>query len=65
MPEQWTADVVGLMHLHKIKAVDLAKHMGVNPKYLSTVLNGHRNPKHAEEACRKAINEILDLKEDA
>ena len=58
MPAQWTADVVGEMHLHKITAIQLAEKIGWHPKYLSAVLNGKREPKHAEVVVRNAIREL-------
>ena len=58
MPAQWTADVVGEMHLHKITAIQLAEKIGWHPKYLSAVLNGKREPKHAEIVVRNAIQEL-------
>ena len=41
MPAQWTAEVVGDMHLNGITAKQLAVAIGWNPKYLSQILNGH------------------------
>ncbi|MBC8546490.1 hypothetical protein H8711_06020 [Clostridiaceae bacterium NSJ-31] len=58
MPAQWTAEIVGEMHLKGITAKQLAEHMGLNPKYVSVVLNGHREPKGAENRFRKALDEI-------
>ena len=59
MPAQWTADVVGKMHLHRIAAKALAEEIGWHEKYLSAVLNGHREPKGAEEAVRSALNRMI------
>lgn len=59
MPAQWTAEVVGKMHLHKITAVQLAEKIGWHPKYLSAVLNGKREPKHAEVIVKSAIEEMI------
>lgn len=60
MPAQWTAEVVGKMHLHKITAVQLAEKIGWHPKYLSAVLNGKREPKHAEVIVKSAMKKIID-----
>ena len=65
MPAQWTADVVGEMHLHKITAIQLAEKIGWHPKYLSAVLNGKREPKHAEIVVRNAIKELTAGKESS
>jgi len=59
MPAQWTATLLGEMHLSGITAVQLAAEAGWNPKYLSAVLNGHREPKNAERTLRGALNRIL------
>ena len=47
MPAQWTAEVIGKMHLAGVTAKQLAAEVGWNPKYLSVVLNGHKEPKGA------------------
>lgn len=49
MPAKWTADLLGKMHLAGVTAKQLAAEVGWNPKYLSVVLNGHKEPKGAEE----------------
>lgn len=65
MPAQWTGEIVGEMHNKRIKAKDLANAVGWHPKYLSSVLNGHREPKNAEIVLRNAINSISgEAKED-
>lgn len=59
MPAQWTADIIGEMHLNNVTAKQLAEAVGWHPKYLSTVLNGHREPKGAEQTLRDALSRIL------
>lgn len=59
MPEKWTADLIGEMHLAGITAKQLAEEVGWNPKYLSTVLNGHKHPKGAADKLRAALNRLL------
>ncbi len=59
MPAQWTADLIGKMHLFGISAKQLADKVGWNSKYLSTVLNGHRNPKNAETVLNTALDELI------
>ena len=58
MPAQWTADLLGKMHLLGVTAKQLAAEVGWHEKYLSAVLNGHRDPKFAEEKLRAALNRI-------
>ena len=59
MPAQWTADLIGKMHIYSISAKDLATKIGWHPKYLSAVLNGRRDPKGAEVACNAALDELI------
>ena len=59
MPKKWTGDLVGLMHNHKISIQMLADKLGVTNRYVSMVLNGHREPAGAEEKFRKAVEEII------
>lgn len=59
MPAQWTVDVVGEMHRYHITGKQLAETMGWNPKYLSTVLNGRREPRGAEQKCRRALDVLI------
>ncbi len=59
MPAQWTGDIVGKLHVAGITHVELAKKLGVNPKYMSSVLNGKRCPANAEQTFRKAVDELI------
>jgi lambda repressor-like predicted transcriptional regulator len=58
MPAQWTAEILGEMHLAGITAKQLAEEAGWHEKYLSAVMNGHRDPKGAEETLRAALGRI-------
>lgn len=59
MPAQWTADLIGEMHLVGVTAKQFAAEAGLNPKYLSTVLNGHNEPKNAEKNLRAALERLI------
>ena len=59
MPAQWTADVIGELHLKKLTKRQLAAHMGVTPEYVSMVLNGHREPEGAEWRFRAALDGLI------
>lgn len=59
MIAQWTADIVGQMHLHRITVKRLAKEAGYNEKYLSGVLNGHYDTKVAENKLREALARLI------
>lgn len=60
MLAQWTGEVVGKMHVHKITAIELSEKLGCNPKYLSAVLNGKRQPKDAESRFNAALEQIIE-----
>ena len=59
MPAQWTADIIGKMHMSGITAKRLAEHLHYNPKYVSAVLNGKREPRNAEQVFRKGLEELI------
>ena len=59
MPAQWTAGLIGEIHLHNVTAKQLAAEVGWNRHYLSTVLNGHRSPKHAEQTLKAGLGRPL------
>lgn len=59
MPAQWTAELIGEMHLAGVTAKQLAAEAGWHEKYLSAVMNGHREPKGAEETLRAALNRLV------
>lgn len=59
MPAQWTADIIGEMHLFRISKKTLAEQLGMTPEYVSMVLNGHREPPDAEQRFRAALDELI------
>ena len=64
MPAQWTAVIIGQMHLNCVTAKQLAEEVGWNSKYLSQVLNSRVEPKGAEEKLTAALNRIIERKND-
>ncbi|WP_040663627.1 helix-turn-helix domain-containing protein [Oscillibacter ruminantium] len=58
MPAQWTADVIGKMHMLRISNKQLAEKLGVTPEYVSMILNGHRDPEGANQRFLEAVNEM-------
>lgn len=64
MPAQWTANLLGEMHLAGVTAKQLAAEAGWHEKYLSAVLNGHREPKNAEQTLRAALARLVEKKEE-
>jgi transcriptional regulator with XRE-family HTH domain len=63
MPAQWTGDMVGKMHNNKITLTQVAEKIGVTKAYVCMVLNGHRNPKGAEQRFMAALDELIKEKE--
>ena len=59
MLEKWTGDLVGAMHMAGVTKKQLAESVGWNDKYLSVVLNGHKNPKGAKEKLFDALNRLI------
>ena len=63
MPAQWTADLLGEMHLARVTAKQLAAEAGWHETYLSAVLHGHREPKNAEQTLRAALARLVEKKD--
>ena len=59
MIEQWTGEIISIMHINGILKRNLAEKLGYSPEYTGKVLNGKANPKNAEAIFRKAVNELL------
>lgn len=60
MLAQWTGDIVGRMHRHRVTITQLAQAMGVSREYLSMILNGHRAPQGIEERMRSALDSLIE-----
>lgn len=58
--EDWRGVLIGRMHNYKVTQIDLANKLGLRRDYVSSVLNGKRNPPGAEERYNKAFVEILN-----
>lgn len=59
----WIADVVGKMHINKIKQEELAKKIGIRRDYLNKILNGKEDPKGAKERITAAVDDIIAERE--
>ena len=59
MLEKWTGELVGAMHMAGVTKKQLAETVGWNDKYLSVVLNGHKNPKGAKEKLFEALSRLI------
>lgn len=60
MPAQWTAEIIGEMHLCGVTHKRLAEAVGWHPKYLSAVLNGKKTPSGAEAKLRSALSKLIN-----
>lgn len=63
MPALWTGEVIGAMHVAGVTAKQLAAEVNWHPKYLSAVLNGHKEPKGAEKTLRDALGRLTEKAE--
>ena len=54
---------MGLMHVHKITNKMLGDEMGVTDRYVSMVLNGHKEPQNAEQRFTEALNKLITKQE--
>ena len=53
------------MHNNKITFSQLAEKLGVTNRYVSMVINGHREPAGAEKRFRAAVAELIAEKDAA
>ena len=60
MLAQWLGDFVGQMHRYRVSITQLAQEMGVTREYLSTILNGHREPVGIKQRLYDALNRIVE-----
>jgi len=65
MPEKWTGDLVGKMHLTRTTIQDLADELHVTKGYISQILNGLKSPKGAKERLFAAYNAVQDRRKEA
>ena len=59
MSHQWTGQVVGLLHMHRITQAELAAELGITAQYVSMVLNGKKSSKGIQERMEAAIQAII------
>jgi hypothetical protein len=57
--KKWTGNLVGLMHDNKITKTMLAEELGVTREYVSMILNGHKEPKGANERFEEAVFKLI------
>ena len=62
MPKKWTGDLVGLMHTNNITQQELAVELGVTNRYVSMVLNSHKEPVGAKDRFSTALDRLIKSK---
>lgn len=62
MPAQWNCDISGKLKSNRITQIEFAEKLGYTPQYVSSVLNGKRNPKNAEKLFRTVLNDLISEK---
>lgn len=62
MREQWTANLIGTMHLYEITQIQLAEQLGVTAGYVNMVLNGKKSPRGASDKFQAALTELIRQK---
>lgn len=62
MPKEWTGNLVGLMHTEGITFSELADELGVTNRYVSAILNSHKEPAGAEKRMKEAVDRIIERK---
>ena len=59
MPAQWTGDLVGKIHNAGLTIKRVAEEAGMNPKYVSTVLNDDAESEKARAKLTAAVDRLI------
>ena len=60
MPAKWTGELVGKIHNAGLTIKEVAEEAGMNPKYISTVLNSDGDSPKAESKLRAALDRLIE-----
>lgn len=60
MPAKWTGELVGEIHNAGLTIKEVAEAAGMNPKYISTVLNQDTDAPKAEAKLRAALDRLIE-----
>ena len=60
MPAQWTGVLVGEIHNAGFTIKQVAEEAGMNPKYVSTVLNDDDEAPKAQVKLRAALGRLIE-----
>ena len=61
MPAQWTGYLIGEIHNKGLTIKQVAKEAGLNPKYVSQVLNSNAEATKAEVKLRAALERLSSV----
>lgn len=61
--ELWTGVIVGRMHIEEISLDELAEAAQMSKSYVSLILNGKRHPVDACGRMTRALNQIIERRE--
>ena len=64
MPAQWTGCFVGRIHNAGLTIKQVAEEAGMNPKYVSTVLNSDEESERAKGKLFAALDRLVVAKKD-
>lgn len=62
MPAQWTGQLIGDIHNAGFTIKQVSEEAGLNPKYVSTILNSDSDAKKAEGKLRAALERLSGKK---
>lgn len=63
MPEKWTGELVGKMHVARVRQADIARVAGMTRAYVSMILSGKRTPADARVRLESAFKSIMEARE--
>lgn len=64
MPAQWTGELIGEIHNAGLTIKQVAAEAGLNPKYVSQVLNGEGESEKAKAKLESALERLKSARKD-
>ena len=62
MPAQWTGELIGDIHNAGLTIKRVSEAAGLNPKYVSQILNSENEAPKAEAKLREALSRLTEVK---
>ena len=63
MPAQWTGHIIGEIHNSGFTIKQVCEEAGLNPKYVSQVLNSNADSPKAKAKLWEALNRLMESQE--